>query len=337
MRNASAPRRKSCLIAVWSVAALLCGLSRADAANWAEKMFNKLRHDFGVVARGSDVQYRFKINNIYKQTVHISEVRTTCGCSAAEPTKRTLTTNETAEVVVTMNTRKFYRRKDSNLIVTFDRPLYEQVRIPISAYIRTDVVLKPGSVNFGAVRQGSASQQSLAIEYAGRADWKIKGVKIASKYLTGKVEQTSRVGGNAKYKLSMTLKPTAPAGILREHVILQTNDANTPYVPVMVRARVESDFTVTAGSIGAVKSGESKLFNVVVRGRKPFKIDKIACPKSPDCFEAKVGSRTRIVHVVPVTFTAPNKPGAFQETLQIAIAGRNEPVTFRVYGRIVAR
>ena len=117
--------------------------AQAQELTWAEKMFEKRSHDFGVVARGADVRYRLKITNIYKETVHISNVRTTCGCTAAAPSKSTLASRESAFIEVTMDTRRFKRRKDSNVIVTFDQPLYAEVRIPITAYIRTDVVLTP--------------------------------------------------------------------------------------------------------------------------------------------------------------------------------------------------
>ena len=106
-------------------------------------MFEKTSHDFGVVARGSDVSYRLKLKNKYKEDVHIADVRTTCGCSAGEPNKTTLKSLEEAYVEIKMDTRKFTRRKDSNVIVTFDAPLYQEVTIPITAYIRTDVVVEP--------------------------------------------------------------------------------------------------------------------------------------------------------------------------------------------------
>ena len=111
--------------------------------NWAAKMFEKTSHDFGVVARGSDSSYRLKLKNIYKETVHIAEVRTTCGCSAGKPSQETLLSLEEAYVEITMDTRKFTRRKDSNVIVVIDQPSYQEVRIPITAYIRTDVVIDP--------------------------------------------------------------------------------------------------------------------------------------------------------------------------------------------------
>ncbi|MFQ5732886.1 MAG: DUF1573 domain-containing protein [Planctomycetaceae bacterium] len=327
------------LFAAALAAAALLPVSPAAAQDtpWARKMFNATKHDFGVVARGAKTQYRFKIKNIYKETVNISNVTTTCGCSAARPTKRTLKTYETAEIVVTMNTERFVRRKDSNLIVTFDRPYFARVTIPITAYIRTDVVLAPGAAVFGAVEQGKSAKRDISISYAGRRDWKIKSVKAAGKHIAASIRETSRNGGRVGYTLTVTLTGSAPVGTLREQVVLVTNDANSPNVPVAVTARVESDITVTVASLGTVRAGRSTVFNVVVRGRKPFRISGLKCKKSPDCFQAKIAERTRIVHVLPVTFTPPaTRTGPFTETLQLTVVGRPQPVTFQVSGRIAA-
>jgi len=54
---------------------------------------------------------------------------------------------------------------------------------PIQAYIRTDVVLTPGGVDFQGVTQGSAVTRKLNIAYAGRDDWKIHEVINKSPHL----------------------------------------------------------------------------------------------------------------------------------------------------------
>ena len=311
----------------------------AQELTWAEKMFDKQSHDFGVVARGSDVSYRFKITNLYKPAVHIASVRTTCGCSAAKPSKSTLASLEVAYVEVTMDTRKFIRRKDSNLIVTIDKPYYIEVRIPVTAYIRTDVVLDPGSVNFGAVDRRTGGQRKVGVAYAGRDDWKIKEVRTKNKHLDAKVVETSRGNGRVNYDLLVTLKPSAPAGALREQLLLITDDQSSPRVPVLVEARVEADFTVTPAvvSLGMLVSGKAKTVNVVVRGKKPFKIDKVECSSNSGTFKVRLPKKARQVHVLPLTITPPDKPGTFQEEFTVKIAGRAEPVKFKAYGKIAEK
>ena len=173
--------RRQFLSGTAAIVALAPGLVVAQESDWAVKMFEKTTHDFGVVARGSDTVYRLKLKNIYQQDVHISEVSTTCGCSAGKPGKETLKSLEETYVEITMDTRKFIRRKDSNVIVTFDRPVYGRVQIPITAYIRTDVVIEPGSAQFGTVDREENNEKTLKVSYAGRQDWQIKKVETSHK------------------------------------------------------------------------------------------------------------------------------------------------------------
>ncbi len=324
------------LVAV--VALVASSPSPVQAANWAEKMFDSLEHDFGVVARGADVRHRFKITNIYKETVHIASVTTTCGCSAATPTKRTLASRETAEIEVVMDTRRFIRRKDSNLIVTFDAPFYAEVRIPITAYIRTDVVLEPGSVDFGTVDVGASAQRTVVVKYAGRPDWKIREVRTGSEQLEAAVQEVRREDGRVDYELHVTLHAENKPGTLRRQITLVTDDEGSPYIPVLVHAQIAADITVTPEvvSLGLLKPGETKSFNVVLKGRRPFLITGVESATDKGmAFQVRLPKSARPVHVLPLTVTAPSSPGTLSEEFSVNIEGRAEPVTFRVFAQVV--
>lgn len=311
--------------------------ARADEGNaWALKMFSETSHNFGNVARGADVTTKIKVTNIYKELVHISNVKTSCGCTAATPDKTTLQSLEAAYIEVSLDTRRFEKQKDSNVIVTFDAPLFAEVRIPISAYIRTDVVLTPGSVSFGSVEQGKGAEQTVEIAYAGRNDWQITDVKLNSPYLKHELVERSRAGGQVTYDLTMRLAPDAPVGHLNQQIMLVTDDA-VPYVPVLVSARIESDVTITApDSLGTLTPGQEKTFNVVLRGHKPFTIEKIECESDRELFRVRLSKSTRPIHVLPFTVTPPTEPGDFSEQFTVTIEGRPEPVIFSVSGKVGA-
>lgn len=317
---------------------LLAVVSPADAqtTDWARSMFEETSHDFGVVARGSDVRYRLKVTNVYKQPVHISNVRTTCGCTAASPTKTTLESGEAAYIELTMDTRRFKRRKDSNVIVTFDRPQYAEVRIPVTAYIRTDVVLTPGGAHFSAAEFGKEETRKIKIAYAGRDDWKIRDVKVDNPHVDARVRETSRGGGRVDYELLLTLKTTAPVGKLREQILLVTDDDAKPQIPVLVEGRVEADVTITPSvvSLGLLVPGREKTVNVVIRGKKPFALDKIECESDRQCFAVRMTRSPRTVHVLPLTVNPPETPGDFSEEFTVTIAGRDQPLHFKAFGRI---
>src|SRR4051812_1320123 len=63
---------------------VLVGVCQPAAAQqssaWADKLFGgDLVHDFGVVPRGAQLKYSFKMTNIYKVPLEISSVRVSCG------------------------------------------------------------------------------------------------------------------------------------------------------------------------------------------------------------------------------------------------------------------
>ena len=96
-------------LALFSGMLVAVAADAAHAQEWANKMFNVTNHNFGTVARGSKTEFRFTFRNLYKEDLHVVGVRTSCGCTSPEVTKRDLKTHETSEVVAKFNTRKIGR------------------------------------------------------------------------------------------------------------------------------------------------------------------------------------------------------------------------------------
>ena len=307
--------------------------------DWAEKMFSELSHDFGSVARGADVRHKIQVKNLYEETIRISNVSTTCGCTAASPSQETLKTGEVAEIEVVMNTVKFLRAKNSNVdvTVTFDGRTFKTVRIPIKAYIRPDVVLEPGRADFASVEVGQGAEKRIQIAYAGRDDWKITDVKSANPLIDARFEETNRENGRVSYELIVRLSQDAPTGDIRDQVVLMTDDERSPQVVVAVEGSVVADIVVNPSTLelGNLVPGVPKTMSVVVRGRRPFIIEKFECESERNCYKVRFDqSSTRTVHVVPLTITPPSEPGELTETFFLTIQGRDEPVEFTAHGTI---
>lgn len=320
--------------------------TQAQELNWAERMFSALRHDFGTVAKGADARHSISVQNIYEEDVRLLNVGTTCGCTAAKPDKDVLKTGEVAQIEVQMNTVKFSHQKNSNVDVTLSftdkRGLTasKTVRIPISAYIRTDVTVEPGGVNFGSVGVGAGARQQVRISYTGgRNNWHITRVETGSPYLQAQAVESRRGGGRAQYNLVVQVKPDAPMGVLRDKITLHTDDTQAPRVPVLVEARIEPDIVVSPSivSLGPnLKPGEEKTYTVVLKGREPFAIEKIECNSAHECFKVRLSPDPKKVHVLPLTFSPPDEPGEFEEEFTITVAGRPEPIVLKATGTIIA-
>lgn len=313
--------------------------SFAQNGQWAEQMFSELSHDFGVVARGADVKFRLKITNKLSQPVHIAEITTSCGCTAAKAEKDSLASGESTYIAVTMNTVKFEGHKPSSFTVIFDRPAHAEVRIPLQSYIRRDVVLTPGGAQFGSVAKGESVERTIGIAYAGRNDWKIQKVISKNPHVQAQVVETQRSGGKVKYELRVTLKDEAPLGDIRDQLNLVTNDPGNPHIPVLIEGRVEAEYSVSPElvSFGTLAPGERKTVNVVVRGKTPFLVERVESGTTAGVFEMRMPKVARTVQVLPLTLIAPDQPGSVDEEFQVTISELSTPLKFKSHGRVISR
>jgi hypothetical protein len=320
------------------------GGNRAHAQDpqWAHKMFEKLEQDFGVVPSNADLKYRIKIKNIYKETVHISGVGSSCNCTAGKPSKETLASEETAHIDLTMDTRRFRGMKETTVTVSFNQPIFSQVEIRVRAFINPDLIINPGAAEFGGVAKGTDRLLRLSVAYNGRGISSIKDAVCKNPNVVAKLVEVRRdpFNANINYELHVTIKGTAPLGEIREQVMLVTDDPNNRNIPVLVEARVEPEFVVNPELVnfGVLAPGERRELKVYIRSTKkqPFAIDKIESEKTAGTFETRIPKESRDLHTLPLTFIAPKEAGPVTEEFTVTISGSAEPVTFKAYGKVVA-
>jgi hypothetical protein len=322
-----------------AVLGLWGGAVSAQDASWADKMFDKAKVEFGSVARGADTRAKLTITNKYLEDVHIQSITSSCGCAqVGKPGKDTLKSLETTEFDLTINTRQYTGDRNVAVTVTFDLPFYAQVRIPVHCFIRTDVVIEPGGAEFGSIAGGAGAEKTLNITYAGRDSWKVVRVDAKNPHVAYKLVETARGGGRVQYGLTVQIKPDAPIGEIRDQLVLHTDDAGNPTIPVLVEARVEAEYVVNPQivSFGLVAAGAKKPVNVVIRGRKPFTIEKIESEKTAGAFEVLLPQDARTIHVLPLTFVAPATGGEISDSFTVTIAGTGQTVTFKAFAKVNA-
>jgi len=293
--------------------------SPVSGQQWARKMFQESRYDFGSLARGAKAEYRFELTNIYQQEVHVVSARSSCGCTSVRVEKSRLKTHEKGAIVASINTGSFFGQKSATITVTFDKPFYAEVQLQVSSYIRTDVTFEPGSVQFGSVEQGTPTERKVNVTYAGGSKWKIIEVRSANPHVTAEVVQTGRRGAQVSYKLIVHLSAEAPPGYIHDHLMLVTNEHETAQIPVAVEGRVSTGVTVSPAALfmGVVQPGEKVTKQLVIKGCKPFRILSITCDDRCFEFDTSTGNTPKPVHLIPVTFVAGPDAGKVTKTIRI--------------------
>ena len=314
----------------------------AQDYDWGKKMFDRRDVKFGSVAKNSDVVFKFNVKNIYKEEILITSLSTSCGCISWQERDRTpirIASGQTQELSIRLDTVRHQGDKHVTAFVSLSEPTRgsaAQVSIPVEGRIRQDVILQSNSLNFGQVDQGQAMEHRLNVAYnGGRPDWMITQAKVNNPHLSTRIVEKSRGGGTANYDVIVTLKGDAPIAKLRDQLLIVSNEIGDTGYAVAVEAQVEPDIVVADVQFGQLSVGNTKTMNVIVRGKKPFKIEKVVHAKQDDSFKVKVPENVSLVHMLPLTFTPTSEHGLFEEEFFLTISGREQQVTFKAKGRVM--
>ncbi|HLN33316.1 MAG TPA: DUF1573 domain-containing protein [Gemmataceae bacterium] len=302
----------------WSLA-LFVGLwlaASASAGSWADAMFEDLAKDFGSVPRGPAVTHPFRLTNSTGQTVHISGVRVSCGCTSAQVLRDTLAPGESTAIQATMDTHRFVGIKNVTIYVTFDQPQWEEVRLWVQANGRDDITVSPEAFALGRAKRGSSPSASVTIAFLDGQS-QILDVQRESNYVQTTLKEVRREAGNVAYQLTATVRPDAPVGKWFSDVWLKTNNPAMPRVRVPLNVEIESGLNVSppAVTLGDVKPGGEAARKVIVRGTNPFRITKVQ--GTDDQLSVRDNTpESKTVHVLTVTFK-PKAAGDLTRKLKV--------------------
>ncbi len=293
--------------------------SPASGQEWATRMFPSTQHDFGTVARGAKAEYEFVFSNIYLEDVHIESARASCGCTSVRIVNPSLKTYEKGAIVATLNTPSFVGQRGATITVTIDKPFYAEVQLHVSGYIRGDVVFEPGSVQIGDLERGTPTKQKVTVNYSGRSDWKIVNVRGVNSHLAVDLAETSRNAGDVSYDMTVHVDGSMPTGYVNEYLMLITNDARSTQIPLLVEGRVLPGITVSPSALflGVVDPGQKVTKQLVVTGKKPFRILSITCDDKSFTFGGGAEKTPKTLHLIPVSFVAGKSSGKVSRTIKI--------------------
>ena len=158
----------------------------------------------------------------------------------------------------------------------------------------------------------------MNVNYGGVNDWKSWMSTVPTRTFRQRPSRPAGYG-QVSYALQVHLDENAPAGYLDDHLMLVTNDANGTQIPVLVEGRVMPGITVspTALFMGVVQPGQKVTKQLVVKGKKPFRVLGIDCDDKSFQFDTSKEESAKELHLIPVTFTAGADAGKVAKTIKI--------------------
>jgi hypothetical protein len=306
---------------VWVV---LLGAATPGWASWADGMFDAQARDFGSVPHGHIATHPFRLVNRTGSTVHISNVRVSCGCTTAQALQYTLAPGKDTAILVQMDTRRFYGIRAVTVYVQFDQPEFDEVRLRIQADSRDDVSVLPESFGFGQIKPGKAAKGNVTVSFLGDANFQITNARCDSNYIQLDYEETQRDAGEVAYRVTARLRPDIPAGTWYTDVWLATNNATMPRlrVPLTVevvapapKAAPAAKVTGQTVALGTVKAGEESERTVVLRSARPFRVTAIT-GNDDELRVRDPSSDSRAVHTLTIT-VHPEHSGTLTRSIRV--------------------
>jgi hypothetical protein len=314
------------------VLGLMLGFStsaRAQASGWIASVFPERSHNFGNVARGSQVRHSFPVVNRSNFEVHIASWKPKCGCTDVKVGAKVIPPGTQTTIEATIDTTRFHGKKDSGLTLVIDRPDYVEVDLNLSCFIRDDVMLNPGQIDFGTVRRSDKLPSAvLTLTYNGaRPGWEIAEMKTQSAKVKAVAERLNRsAGGPVQWTVSATLQPSITNGSFKDEITLITNDAPPQTIPISVVANVQGAVSVTPSIInfGPIRAGQSVTKVVHVRSASAFSLTNLKADRAEvRAVEPQAGALP--THTLNVTIQAPAVPGPFYGIVTIESDLKDEP------------
>jgi Protein of unknown function (DUF1573)/Flagellar-associated PapD-like len=236
-------------------------------------------YDFGSVLNAVPVAHVFKIHNAGMGTLIIVGVQTSCGCTAAKPTRNQLAPGEDSDIAVTFDTRFDKGPATRTITVSTNDPAAKSIVLTIKGDVKVQVDATPAQVAFGDVKHGTdQTRQVLLNDLVAGTDptkppqeFKVQSMTNASPNI--KVAAAPRTDGKAGAALTVTLLPTMPIGAFDDTIKVATSRAP---VDITVFGNVQGDITVKPAqvSFGVVphRQGTLRFVRLVNAGTRPMKV-----------------------------------------------------------------
>jgi len=201
------------------VLALAPALEAQPRATVRESVF-----DFGVVARGDEVEHTFRIANEGDKTLEIVEVKPTCGCTIVDFDRR-IQAGGSGKLVATVNTKGLRGAIAKSIEVYTNDSRNPQIDLVLKANVLAYVEATPGYARFLTVLGQGADpiQQTIYSEEPG--DFVVTGIRSPHNFIKVKFSEATdeqRLEGKEgrQWVVETRVAPDAPEGGFADFVTL---------------------------------------------------------------------------------------------------------------------
>jgi len=232
----------------------------------APKIFSKRpKFDFGNVDEGGDIHHEFRISNQGRGKLIVTNVGTSCGCTAAVLKKHgavagsdesaalpvTILPGEGGTIKATYHTQGRPGHATKIITVSSNDPANPNFQLQLDMTVLREVDVTPERVYLYSLHHKEAKASSVTLLGKPGVPLKVLSAEGINKLVTvdGIVPHTDETGKRSGAVVNFTVPVTAPIGPLNEEILIKTDHPKKPEIKVPLIGEVEGRVVLEPKSI----------------------------------------------------------------------------------------
>lgn len=215
---------------------------KVNPASKARIKFEGENWDFGSIPKSATVIHEFKFKNIGTDTLVVSKVRPTCGCTLAPLSSDKIAPGQEASIRASFNTEKFNGRVTKQIYVDSSDPINPYLKITFSAIINNPLLPvqpQPTEVDFGTVKKGQKVQMKVALANSDKAPANLVVVEESSKNKIKAQIASNMIAPGQSTNLILELTPSADTGQFKESITLEAPGLTDSRITIPIKGIVQ--------------------------------------------------------------------------------------------------
>lgn len=185
--------------------------------------------DFGAIPQGKKLDHIFKLMNKGDSPLTITRTRTSCGCTVASVSSKTIAPGKSAELRISFDSANFGGKVTKTVTVESNDPAAPTTTLTIKGIINEELVVNPRQVNLGQTKAGSSKEVSVTLENHGERTVKILSVTTPMPQVKATLNKQVLKPGE-KAPLSIAVSPRPEDRFLSGFIVIATDIPGKPEI-----------------------------------------------------------------------------------------------------------
>lgn len=195
---------------LWMFACAVCAVLLSAFPAWAAPTVSVPTpdHDFGTIYQGENVRHAFRFSNSGNAPLTVEKVSSSCGCTAALASAKTLAPGESGEIQTSFDSTRFRGAISKTVYLYTNDPAQPMVQLHLKGKVQEEVALDPQMVNFGAVVPKRTVKSTVSLTNLGKREVHLEGLETTTPELAARLSASViPPGGKVSVELTLTPKP----------------------------------------------------------------------------------------------------------------------------------